>query len=318
MIKCEYCMQFKLFNMRLKKIGLCLSLAGLVACSQTKVAPQVVAPQAGSLAAVLSQVHDCSPTITLRSQALELVQIEQACVMLAEQEALFHRTFNTLGKPVANDNNDNMRANIYADRDSYVKYVTEHFDVPSDNGGMYLEGLPHLAGNHAEFVAYERNGGIWNLRHEYIHYLDGRFNMYGDFCASLHDSHSAPEYCPQPAPLLPHLVWWNEGIAEYIAHQQNNPRAIKNGAKQSYKLSELFNTSYEQNGGSDRVYDWGYLAVRFMMEQHRDQIDIMLNLTRKGFYSRYQALVKQWGTQYDSEFSEWLKAQAAQLPIQKT
>ena len=297
--------------MKVKNIALCLALSGLMACSHTP-----LKPEAGSLTAVLNQVHDCSPSITLRSQALESTQIEQACTMLAEQEALFHRTFNTLGKPVANDNNDNMRANIYADRDAYVQYVTVHFDVPSDNGGMYLEGLPHRADNHAEFVAYERDGGIWNLRHEYIHYLDGRFNMYGDFCASLHDSHSAPEYCPQPAPLLPHLVWWSEGVAEYIAHQQNNPRAIKSGAKQRYKLSELFNTSYEQNGGSERVYDWGYLAVRFMMEQHRDQIELMLSLTRQGFYSRYQALVKQWGTQYDAEFSQWLSDRATELTIE--
>jgi microbial collagenase len=32
----------------------------------------------------------------------------------------------------------------------------------------------------------------------------------------------------------------------------------------------------------------------------------MLTLTRKGFYTRYQALVKKWGTQYDTEFTQWL------------
>jgi len=259
-----------------------------------------------SLETILSQVHDCSPTITIRSEALTDDLIKQACKMLSEKESDFHQTFNSKDKPVANDNNHSMRANIYANRDSYVKYVTEHFNVPSDNGGMYLEGLPHIKSNHAEFVAYQKQGKIWNLRHEYIHYLDGRFNLYGDFCSSLHDSHSAPEYCPKPAPLLPHLVWWSEGIAEYIAQGDNNTRAIENGIKKSYKLSELFNTSYETNGGSERVYDWGYLAVRFMMENHRDQIDVMLELTRKGFYTRYQALVKEWGTQFDDEFSLWL------------
>lgn len=259
-----------------------------------------------SLDTVLSQVHDCSSTITIRSEALTPELIKQACIMLSERESDFHKIFNSKNKPVANDNNHSMRANIYADRESYVKHVTKHFDVPSNNGGMYLEGLPHVEGNHAEFVAYQKKGQIWNLRHEYIHYLDGRFNMHGDFCSSLHDSHSAPEYCPKPAPLLPHLVWWSEGIAEYIAQGDNNSRAIKSGIKQSYKLSELFNTSYETNGGSERVYDWGYLAVRFMMENHRDQIDKMLTLTRKGFYTRYQALVKEWGTQYDTEFTQWL------------
>ncbi|MCI2283949.1 collagenase [Colwellia sp. MSW7] len=258
-----------------------------------------------SIESVLSQVNVCSPTITLRSESLSKKQVNDACLMLSKQEAKFHALFHTKGKPVANDNNTSMRANIYSDRDSYVKHVTNHFNVPSDNGGMYLEGLPHLTSNHAEFVAYERNGEIWNLRHEYVHYLDGRFNSYGDFCASLHDNHSAPEYCPEPSPVYPHLVWWGEGIAEYIAQGDYVPKTITKSDDKRYKLSELFNTSYEHNGGSVRVYEWGYLATRFMMEKHRDEIEKMLQLTRKGYYARYQALAAQWGTRFDDEFIDW-------------
>ncbi|WP_372769200.1 collagenase [Pseudoalteromonas sp.] len=259
-----------------------------------------------NIESVLSNIKQCSDTIVLRHQALSKEQEDAACNMLSTQEARFHNTFNTKGKPVANDNNHFLRANIYQDRDAYVKYVTAHFDVPSDNGGMYLEGLPHLPNNSAEFVAYQKKGQIWNLSHEYVHYLDGRFNMYGDFCANLHDSHSGPEYCPKPAPLLPHLVWWSEGIAEYITKGEDNERAVKAARKQIIHLSELFNTSYEQNGGSERVYVWGYLASRYMMEKQRDKVEQMLSLTRKGQYTRYQALVKEWGKSMDSDFSQWL------------
>ncbi|QLE86309.1 collagenase [Shewanella sp. Scap07] len=259
------------------------------------------------LTEVLTQVHQCSDTIIIRSQALSAEQTQQACQLLQKQEANFHSLFNTLDKPVRDDNNVSMRANVYASRDDYVQYVTAHFDVPSDNGGMFLEGLPHIKGNQAEFVAYQKKGQIWNLAHEYVHYLDGRFNLWGDFCASLHDSHSAPEYCPQPAPLLPHLVWWSEGIAEYISQGDNNPKAIEIAQSQKFALSELFNTSYETNGGGDRVYRWGYLAVRYMMEQQRDKVETMLGFTRNGDYARYQALVKQWGTSMDDDFQVWLK-----------
>ncbi|MBW8185639.1 collagenase [Shewanella nanhaiensis] len=267
--------------------------------------------ESSSLSEILTQEHACSDTILIRSQALSQIQIDQACQLLGTQEAKFHELFGTRGKPVANDNNVSMRANVYHSREDYVQYVTAHFDVPSDNGGMFLEGLPDKVNNQAEFVAYEKKGQIWNLAHEYVHYLDGHFNLYGDFCASLHDSHSAPEYCPKPAPLLPHLVWWSEGLGEYISQGDNNEAAIKLAKdsltnKTSYPLSELFNTSYEINGGSDRVYRWGYLAVRFMMEQHRDKIEQMLTFTRKGDYPRYQALVRQWGTQMDDEFKDWL------------
>ncbi|RYV02232.1 collagenase [Shewanella sp. OPT22] len=260
-----------------------------------------------SISSVLKQEHKCSPTIQIRSEKLSQAQISQACALLSKQEAKFHELFGTISSPVKDDNNASMRANIYADRDSYVKHVTDHFDVPSDNGGMYLEGYPNKKDNQAEFVAYEKNGQIWNLAHEYIHYLDGRFNLHGDFCSWPHDSHGAPEYCPKPAPVKPHLVWWTEGLAEYISKGDNNPKAFETAKSGEYKLSDLFNTSYENDGGSVRIYRWGYLATRFMLENHRAQVDAMLKFTRKGEYDKYQKLVTLWGTRYDAEFSTWLK-----------
>ncbi|WP_342343042.1 collagenase [Shewanella salipaludis] len=198
-----------------------------------------------------------------------------------------------------------MRANVYHSRGDYERYVTAHFNVPSDNGGMYLEGHPEAPNNSAEFVTYEHQGQIWNLAHEYVHYLDGRFNLYGDFCANLHDSHSAPEYCPAPAPLLPYLVWWSEGLAEYIAKGNDNPAALKLADEPGYALSALFDTGYEHNAGTERIYLWGYLAVRFMLERHKPRLDAMLAFTRKGDYPRYQALITSWGDGMDDEFSLW-------------
>ncbi|MDB2386903.1 collagenase [Shewanella sp.] len=262
------------------------------------------------LASVLTQNHACSDTIIIRSQALTPQQVKSACLQLQQQESQFHQLFGTLNKPVADDNNHSMRANVYHSRQDYQANVTAHFNVPSDNGGMYLEGLPRRADNQAEFVAYEREGNVWNLNHEYIHYLDGRFNLYGDFCASLHDSHSAPEYCPPPAPLYPHLVWWSEGLAEYLSMAHASTEVIDVIGDNNFELSELFNTSYVKNGGSHRVYRWGYLAVRFMLERHRDKVDQMLTFTRQGDYPRYQALVAQWGSTMDSEFQTWLAALA--------
>ncbi|QYK06342.1 collagenase [Shewanella zhangzhouensis] len=271
-----------------------------------------------SVETILSITHQCSPTLIIRAQAITPSQIDEACTLLSTQEQRFHTLLDTHNRPVRDDNNVAMRANIYADAEAYRTYVTAHFDVPSDNGGMYLEGHPARPGNQAEFVAYQKQGRIWNLRHEYVHYLDGRFNLYGDFCASLHDSHSAPEYCPKPAPLLPHLVWWSEGLAEYLAWGDDNAAAIELAARGSYRLSEIFDTSYKQNGGSERVYRWGYLAVRFMMEHHRDKLEQMLGFTRNGDYPRYQALVRQWHTSMDEEFSLWLKKISKNLPMAGT
>ncbi|SEK94458.1 microbial collagenase [Colwellia chukchiensis] len=255
---------------------------------------------------VLAQVTDCNATIVIRSQALTAQQLAKACQTLIAQEDNFHQVFATRAKPVADDHNLKMRANVYASRDDFVKYAGAHFNMPTDNGGMYLEGYPDRPGNQAEFVAYQRDGKIWNLAHEYIHYLDGRFNKYGDYCNGLHDDHAGPEFCPSPNLPYPHIVWWAEGLAEYLAWGKSNPKAVALAATQNFSLSELFNTSSNENTGADRVYRWGYLAVRYMMENHRGQIDAMLERTRSGDWLGYQRLVKSWGQQFDADFNQWL------------
>lgn len=256
--------------------------------------------------AVLTQVNQCNERITIRSQSLSDTQIKDACQDMIEQETKFHQIFQRFNKPVADDHNVVMRANVYANRDEFVKYATAHFNMSTNNGGMYLEGYPEKVDNQAEFVAYQRGGKIWNLNHEFVHYLDGRFNKYGDYCNGLHDDHAGPEFCPTPHLAYPHIVWWAEGIAEYMAWGKNNPKANDLAKQQSFVLSELFNTSSNENTGADRVYRWGYLAVRFMMEQHRIDVDDMLKTLREGDWQGYQDLVRSWGTQFDREFQLWL------------
>ncbi|PPJ44561.1 peptidase, partial [Rhizobium sp. KAs_5_22] len=84
-------------------------------------------------------------------------------------------------------------------------YAGAIFGIDTNNGGMYLEGDPSAPGNQARFIAYEAEWlrptfEIWNLTHEYVHYLDGRFDMWGDFQAAMQQK----------------TVWWVEGFAEYL------------------------------------------------------------------------------------------------------
>lgn len=293
-----------------------LAISLLVACdlsnknkAEISNQPSIIDSQDKLLATVdevLSHVNYCNDTIIIRSQALTDEMIEQSCELLIAKEKRFHQLFSTENKPVPDDHNKIMRANIYHTRNEFVKYATNHFIMPTNNGGMYLEGFPDKPNNQAEFVAYEREGEIWNLRHEYIHYLDSRFNKYGDYCNGLHDDHDGPEFCSSPHLTYPHIVWWTEGIAEYIAKEQENPKALKLAAQKSFQLSELFNTSSNDNSGTERVYCWGYLAVRFMMETHREDIEKMLVLIRIGDWLGYQDLIRSWGTNFDNEFHLWL------------
>lgn len=291
------------------------SIVAMLALSSTSTLIQAQTQATQTIDHILKRQHTCSDTLSLRSSTLSTDQEQAACVQLGALEKRFHQLFTTPSRPLApvkHDHNRSLRANIYASQAEFVQYAGQHFNMPTDNGGMYLEGLPEQAGNHAEFVAYQRvvegkQGQVHNLGHEYIHYLDGRFNLYGDFCATLHDSHATPEYCAQPAPDAPYLVWWTEGIAEYVSRGDDHPHAIKTAASKSYRLSELFNTAYETNNGRERIYTWGYLATRYMMEKQRDKVEQILTLTRVGDYPRYQALVRSWGVSMDEEFNGWLE-----------
>lgn len=290
------------------------SLAGEVPNAKNKKMPSNEA--VAGIHNILSQTQHCNKTITIRSQSLSIEQVKKACKKLIAQENKFHQIFNTRGKPVADDNNSSLRANFYSSRQEYIKYATSHFNMPTNNGGMYLEGYPSREANHAEFVAYENNGTLWNLAHEYIHYLDGRFNRYGDYCNGLHDDHAGPEFCPSPNLLYPHGVWWSEGIAEYLAWGDDNAKALEFARSEEFALSELFNTSYNSNNGGNRVYRWGYLAVRFMMENHRDKIEQSLKLSRQGDWIGYQDLMRAWSTSMDKEWFSWLDSIAIEAKSQ--
>ncbi|MBQ4877810.1 collagenase [Pseudoalteromonas luteoviolacea] len=246
----------------------------------------------------LSQTHQCSPTIRIRSQNMTAQQHLSACQTMALEETRFHQMLATNQTPVADDNNAMLQVNIFDSSSDYGKYAKAIFKIDTNNGGMYLEGDPSKVGNQANFIAYEASYAkadhfVWNLEHEYVHYLDGRFDLYGDFNA------------PTEA-----IVWWSEGVAEYVANLNDNQAAIdtiKDGS--TYRLNEIFATTYA-GFDQDRIYRWGYLAVRFMFERHFEELKVMLTHTREGNWSGYKTTVDDWAQRYDQEFTQWTLALA--------
>ncbi|MFB6890937.1 collagenase [Kitasatospora sp. NPDC056327] len=243
--------------------------------------------------------HTCSPTLRILAQDLTAAQLAAACASLNGQDALFHGVSRDKG-PVADDRNAALEVVAF---DSYVQYVPlgrAIFNTDTNNGGIYLEGDPSAAGNQARFLAYEEpapGGGsqIRNLNHEYTHYLDARFNLWGGF------GEGAPGK----------LVWWTEGLAEVVATsylKEVNRAAIESAARHSYRLSELFDNDY---GDQNRVYQWGYLAVRYMLERHRADVDALLAKWRVGDWKGSRAVTTAIGTGYDADFDRWLSGCAA-------
>ncbi|BAJ27912.1 putative microbial collagenase precursor [Kitasatospora setae KM-6054] len=250
-------------------------------------------------AAVLTVNYTCSDSIDIIAQSLTADQLATACTSLKGQDAYFHNVAKDNG-PVADDKNTTIDVVVFHSSSDYQKYAGIIFGISTNNGGMYLEGDPTAAGNQPRFIAYEAEWvrpdfQIWNLNHEYTHFLDGRFDMYGDFDAGL----TTP------------TVWWVEGFAEYVNYGYrgaDNTGAIDQAGQHTYPLSTLFDTTY-QNADQTRIYSWGYLAVRYMLEQHRSDMDAVLAKYRTGDWAGARTILKTTiGTRYDADFNTWLTA----------
>lgn len=247
--------------------------------------------------AFLARKYTCG-TIRMRAQAMTDDQFQSACSLMLNEESSFHRLLATQRKPVADDFNRRLDVSVFDDYDQYSKYASLIYGIDTNNGGMYLEGDPSDPHNQARFIAHEASWlrpafKVWNLEHEYIHYLDGRFNLYGDFARSTREP----------------TVWWIEGLAEYASKAQDNPDGVARVRNARYALSTIFGNTYTMRDYVDRAYGWGYMAVRFMFERHRPDVDAILQRFRAGDYFGYRALIQQIGTRYDEEFAQWMRTE---------
>ncbi|MBM7774302.1 microbial collagenase [Actinokineospora baliensis] len=253
------------------------------------------------LAEVLPINHTCASTLRVRAQEMTAAELSQTCASLLNQDAYFHNVVRDPG-PVTGDRNTALEVVVYNSSTDYQTYAGAMWGIDTNNGGMYLEGDPSAVGNQARFIAYEAEWlrptfQIWNLNHEYTHYLDGRFNMAGDFTSNV----TTP------------TIWWIEGFAEYVSYQYRNvayDAAIAEAGKRTYALSTLFDTTYSHD--TTRIYRWGYLAVRYMIQAHPADVTAVLGHYRSGNWTAARTLLKTTiGSRYDSDWYTWLAACAA-------
>ncbi|WP_435863756.1 collagenase [Streptomyces microflavus] len=250
---------------------------------------------------VLTVTYPCSSSITIKAQQMTSSELSSSCSSLRSQDAYFHNITRDNG-PVANDNNSTIEVVVFDSSTDYQTYAGAMYGIDTNNGGMYLEGDPAAAANQPRFIAYEAEWvrptfQIWNLNHEYTHYLDGRFNMHGDFNANT----TTP------------TIWWIEGFAEYVSYSYRGvpyTDAMTEAGRRTYALSTLFDTTYSND--TTRVYRWGYLATRYMLENHRTDMDTVLGYYRSGNWNAARTyLTSTIGTRYNNDWYTWLAGCAA-------
>ncbi|EGQ9809138.1 collagenase [Vibrio parahaemolyticus] len=242
---------------------------------------------------IMTFSYDCRGPARILAQEMTEAQAITSCETLNLKEDDFHQTVNTGYQPVADDHSDSVDVIVFKTKSDYSTYSSFLFDNTTNNGGQFLERDPSKQGNVPRFVAYQ-NGwdddfSILNLEHEYVHYLDGRFNQYGDFHDTMREGS---------------IVWWLEGFAEYMHYKEGYNAALVLGKEKTHTLTDVFSTNYSD--GLNRVYRWGYLAVRFMIEKHPEDVTELLGYSRTGQYKEWVKLLERLGPAYNTEFHSWL------------
>ncbi|MER7822872.1 collagenase [Streptomyces sp. NPDC096097] len=112
--------------------------------------------------------------------ALDRATVDQLYYASKQVKAQYHRVLGT-DQPLAGDPNTTLNIVLYASRADYVNYHPILTGYDTNNGGIYIE-------NGATFYTYQRRVPQDSsltleelFRHEYTHYLNGRYAVPGFF-----------------------------------------------------------------------------------------------------------------------------------------
>ncbi|MFC4518086.1 collagenase [Streptomyces ehimensis] len=112
--------------------------------------------------------------------ALDRATVDRLYYASKQVKAQYHRVLGT-DQPLADDTNSTLNIVLYASRSDYEIYHPLLTGMSTNNGGIYIE-------NGATFYTYERRvpqDSTLTLeelfRHEYTHYLNGRWAVPGSF-----------------------------------------------------------------------------------------------------------------------------------------
>ncbi|MEV6651435.1 collagenase [Streptomyces sp. NPDC051219] len=111
---------------------------------------------------------------------LDRATVDQLYYASKQVKAQFHRIVGT-DRPLTGDTNASLHVVLYASRSDYETYHPILTGMGTDNGGIYIE-------RGATFYTYQRRVPQDSsltleelFRHEYVHYLNGRFAVPGYF-----------------------------------------------------------------------------------------------------------------------------------------
>jgi PKD repeat protein len=263
-----------------------------------------------TLAATIDQTfttsYQCN-SVNLRGQTgVTQQQLIQSCNEITQTDTAFHNFFSSNpNSPLANDNNDTLDVYVYLSSAEYKANGNTHFGINTDNGGMYLEGTPSSTTNQAKFIAHvcedswipfscDYTGQVYNLQHEYTHYLDGRYNVAGAFGTFSYNAAMT------------------EGLADYLAQGTNYRRTIDGLAGKT--IPPLYNILSADYYLED-LYKWGYMAIHYMNANHRSDYDSIITALRSGNSTTFRNTIMNVSDRIGGGFDAYVKSLTTAVAI---
>ncbi|KAK9763678.1 hypothetical protein K7432_009434 [Basidiobolus ranarum] len=203
---------------------------------------------------------------------LDKKAIEQMYYASKQVKSQFFRITNT-DLPLANDPNNVLHMKVYGSRKAYDDYQQYLYGLDTNNGGMYIE-------NGATFYTYQRRvpqDSVLTLeelfRHEYVHYLNGRWAVHGFFG-------EGPWYQGDRTTSM------DEGMAEYLAGSTKK-EGVKNREYIFYSIkndnsrmtvNQLLHATYSEDGF--RFYSYAGAFWAFLDANYPSKLRKMYQLLR--------------------------------------
>ncbi len=215
---------------------------------------------------------DSDTNLIIRTSVSE----QRAASMFDAVQDLELQFFELIGgsTPVADDPNETLTVVLYDNPDDYGDFQPLLFDLDSDNGGIYIE-------QDGVFYTYDRtpDQSIFSLgelfRHEYSHYLIGRYIVDG-------------LWGEEPIYEDSRMTWFDEGFAEFLVGSsvengvQPRPTLVEEIAADSSErmtVDQILHSSYDDGFG---FYSYAGLFFNYMHTEAPSELDAIIDFARAG------------------------------------
>ncbi|MEU8435756.1 collagenase [Streptomyces sp. NPDC029216] len=243
--------------------------------------------------------------------ALDRATVDQLYYASKQVKTQFHRVLGT-DQPLAGDPNSTLNIVLYASRADYENYHPILTGYGTNNGGIYIE-------NGATFYTYQRRVPQDSsltleelFRHEYTHYLNGRFAVPGFFGQG--DWYQGDR-----------TTAMDEGTAEFfdgstrdngIAVRKSLVRGIINdtaGGGPRMSVDQLLHATYDGDGF--RFYNYAGTFFEFLWTEKPSLLREMYGYLRANDVAGFDAWRHRMGadTYLQRDYNRFLDAQIAKV-----